>query len=144
MDSATMAKVLTTAKIENFVDVAARESGQLPADQVRTLVVDDALVDTGATMLLLPARHIEQLGLQHFRTRAARGVGEGVSMRMFSAVRLTIGDREAVMDVGEIADDLPVLIGQVPLELLDFVVDPRNQRLIPNPEHGGQHIIEAY
>jgi hypothetical protein len=36
------------------------------------------------------------------------------------------------------------LIGQVPLELLDFVVDPRGQRLIGNPEHGGEHIIELY
>jgi hypothetical protein len=37
-----------------------------------------------------------------------------------------------------------VLIGQIPLERLDFVVDPQGNRLIGNPAHGGEHIIEAY
>jgi hypothetical protein len=46
--------------------------------------------------------------------------------------------------VTEIPDDCPVLIGQVPLELLDFVVDPKGQRLIGNPAHGGEHMIEIY
>ena len=44
----------------------------------------------------------------------------------------------------ELPDDCPVLIGQVPLELLDFVVDPAGQRLIGNPEHGGEHVLELY
>jgi hypothetical protein len=37
-----------------------------------------------------------------------------------------------------------VLIGQVPLEMLDFVVDPQSQRLIGNPEHGGEQMLELY
>jgi hypothetical protein len=32
------------------------------------------------------------------------------------------------------SSDLPPLLGQIPLESLDFVIDPRNQRLAPNPE----------
>ena len=44
----------------------------------------------------------------------------------------------------ELPDDCPVLIGQIPLELLDFVVDPVRQQLIGNPEHGGEHILEIY
>ena len=39
---------------------------------------------------------------------------------------------------------VPVLVGQIPLEGLDFVVDLANQRLIGNPAHGGEHIIELY
>ena len=31
-----------------------------------------------------------------------------------------------------------VVIGQVPLELMDWVVDSKGQRLIGNPEHGGE------
>jgi hypothetical protein len=37
-----------------------------------------------------------------------------------------------------------VLIGQIPLETLDFVVDPVGQKLIGNPAHGGEHIYEWY
>lgn len=29
-------------------------------------------------------------------------------------------------------------------ELLDFVVDPQGQRLIGNPEHGGQHMFDMF
>ncbi len=63
---------------------------------------------------------------------------------MFSTVRLTVQGRDCSCDVVEIPDDCPALIGQVPLELLDFVVDPAGQRLIGNPAHGGEHIIELY
>jgi hypothetical protein len=36
------------------------------------------------------------------------------------------------------------LIGQIPLEALDWVVDAKGMRLIGNPEHGGQHMAEAF
>lgn len=65
-------------------------------------------------------------------------------MQMYEAVRLTIQGRECVVEVHEIPDHSPVLIGQIPLEALDWVVDPNGQRLIGNPDHGGQHMAEAY
>ena len=48
------------------------------------------------------------------------------------------------MDVLEVPDGTPVLIGQLPLEHLDFVEDPRSRSLIGNPEHGGEPIYELY
>ena len=30
----------------------------------------------------------------------------------------------------------PPTLGQIPLEYLDFVVDSKNRKRIPNPEHG--------
>ena len=139
-----MGKVTVTARMENLADVEIRERGMVPADQVRSIEVTDALVDPGASGLILPKRLVAQLGLRHFRTRPAREVGESVAMRVFSVVRLTIQDRECAIDGGEISDDLPVLIGQIPLGSLDWVVDLKGRRLIGNPEHGGEHIMEAY
>jgi predicted aspartyl protease len=139
-----MGKVLVKVKIENLFDIEKREQGLLPADQVRTVEVDNALVDTGASALLLPKSLIEKLGLRHYRTRPARSLGGPISLPMYSVVRLTIQGRECALDVGEVADGFPVIIGQIPLEMLDWVVDPKGQRLIGNPEHGGEHIIEAY
>jgi predicted aspartyl protease len=144
MGTATMGKVLVTAKIENLFDVESRERGLIPPEQVHSVEVTDALVDIGATGLLLPKRLIAQLGLRHFRTRQAKGLGGTVPLPMYTAVRLTIAGRECALDVGEVGDDLPVLIGQVPLELLDFVVDPKGQRLIGNPAHGGEHVMEVF
>lgn len=144
MESSLMGKVLVSAKIENLGDIFIAETGSLKADEVRSVEVNDALVDTGASMLSMPKRLIDQLGLKYFRTRPARTSAGPVNVRVYGTARLTIQGRECPTDVSELPDDCPVLIGQVPLESLDFVVDPVGQRLIGNPEHGGEHIIELY
>jgi hypothetical protein len=43
-----------------------------------------------------------------------------------------------------VPDNVPPLIGQIPLEFLDFVVDLKSCRLIVNPAHGGEHVFEMY
>lgn len=144
MENATMGKVLVTAKIENMHDVLDVQAGRLAADKIRSVEVTDALVDTGATMLSLPKRLIDQLGLHFVRTRPVRTSAGPTTAQIHGTVRLTIQGRDCPSDVTELPDDCPVLIGQVPLELLDFVVDPGAQRLIGNPAHGGEHIIELY
>jgi predicted aspartyl protease len=143
MENERMGKVLVAAKIENLFDVENRERGTLPPDQVRTVHVTDALIDTGATGLLLPSRLISRLGLRAYRSRQSRTIAGTVPLTMYTAVRLTVDGRDCISDVAEIADEFSVVIGQVPLELLDFVVDPKHQRLIGNPLHGGAHMIET-
>lgn len=139
-----MGRVLVTARIENLTDLEMVERGLMTADQVRSLEVTDALVDTGATMLSMPTRLIAQLGLRPIRKRPVRTSAGSVIVQIYGTVRLTIQGRDCPSDVTEVPDDCPVLVGQVPLELLDFVVDPAGQRLIGNPAHGGEHIIEMY
>jgi len=101
-------------------------------------------VDTGATFLSLPRRLIDQLGLRQYQTRTSQTTKGVRQVNIFSSVRLTVQDRECRVSVAELPDDCPVLIGQIPLEDLDFVVDPARQRLIGNPEHGGEQMIELY
>src|SRR5947209_4711116 len=137
-----MGKVLVTAKIENMTDLVDAERNQIPPEKIRTVEVNDALVDTGATGLSMPKRLIDQLGLRPVRPRRARTSAGNVTVQMYGTVRLTIQGRDCPLDVTELPDDCPVLIGQIPLEALDFVVDPIGQKLIGNPAHGGEHIIE--
>ncbi|MGO9469210.1 MAG: hypothetical protein ACLQVF_34210 [Isosphaeraceae bacterium] len=59
-------------------------------------------------------------------------------------MKLTIHDRDCEVRVAEVADNCPVLIGYIPLELLDFVVDSKRQQLIGNPDHGGEFMIDMY
>lgn len=61
---------------------------------------------------------------------------------MYSAVRLTIQGRICTMDVLGVPDEVPVLIGQIPLEHLDLIVNLRDQKLTGNPAHGGEHMYE--
>jgi predicted aspartyl protease len=138
-----MGKVIVTARIENLVDLAEVAQGKRSPDQVRSVEVPDALVDTGATYLGLPKQLIAQLGLLPARTRTARTAAGTITVQMFRSVQLTIQGRECECEVMELADGLPVLVGQIPLESLDFVVDPKGQRLIGNPDHGGQQMIDV-
>ena len=144
MEISLMGKVIVPATIENLDDVFDVEKGAITAEQVRRVDVADALVDTGATMLSMPKRLIEQLGVLPFRIRRARTSAGTIDSQVYRAVRLTIQGRDCITDVSELPDDCPVLIGQLPLEMLDFVVDPMGQRLIGNPAHGGEHMIEMY
>lgn len=139
-----MGRVLTEATIENLEDLWAAKRGLLTPQQVRKIVVTDALVDTGATLLSLPTQLIQQLGLSRTtskRVTSSIGLAEA---DVYEAVRLTIQGRSCTMDVMEVPDTVPVLIGQLPLEHLDLVVDLRNRALIGNPAHGGEHVYELY
>ncbi|MBI1902606.1 MAG: retroviral-like aspartic protease family protein [Planctomycetia bacterium] len=139
-----MGKVAVPAKIENLEDLFEVRRGLRPPDQVRSVDLRDAVVDTGATMLSLPRRLIQQLGLTFVRNRQGRtAMGLG-TFGVYSVVQLTVQGRDCKVEVTEVPDDCPALIGQVPLELLDWVVDPINQRLIGNPEHGGQQMIDLF
>jgi clan AA aspartic protease len=138
-----MGKVVVTALIENLDDLFEVEKGQRALDQVRRVEVTNALVDTGATGLLVPLRLVQQLGLRQWRSRSAQTIGGQVAISMYQTVRLTIQGRDCHCDVGAIPDRFPVIIGQVPLELLDWVVDPKGQRLMGNPEHGGEHMMDV-
>jgi predicted aspartyl protease len=138
-----MGRVLVAARLENLEDVYKAAQGALPAEQVRAVDVTDALIDTGAAGLLVPRRLITQLGLSVLRTRPARTIAGKMEMALYRAVRLTVQGRDCISDVGEIGDEFPVVIGQVPLELMDWVVDPKRQRLVGNPEHDGEQMIDV-
>jgi predicted aspartyl protease len=139
-----MGIVLVTALIENFDDVKAAERGQISEADIRRLEIDDARVDTGATYVAMPQRMIEQLGLKRIKTVEAKTVSGPIRFGIYDLVKLTIQDRECEVRVSEVADSCPVLIGYIPLELLDFVVSPKEQKLIGNPDHGGQYMIDMY
>lgn len=144
METATMGRVTVTAKLENSRDLGKVDEGLLRAEQVRSVVVNDALVGTGATGLAGPPQVIAQLGLTSFRTRNARTSNGTVVRKVYGPVRLTIEGRDGNFDITELSDGCPVLIGQVPLEMLDFVVDPKNRRLVGNPEHGGDFALDFF
>lgn len=144
METAVMGRVLTEVTVENLKDLWELEKDVIANDKVRRIHVTDALVDTGATTLALPSRYIQELGLTRRgekRSTSSRGTA---MIKIYEAVRLTILGREMTIDPVEVPDDCPVLIGQIPLEMLDLVVDLQARRLTGNPAHGGEHTLEMY
>jgi predicted aspartyl protease len=144
METSTLGRVVVDATIENLEDLWAAKRGICKPEDIRRVDVHEALVDTGSTLLALPSSMIQRLGLEKKRSRPATCSIGKTETSIYGPVRLTIMGRECPVEVAEVPDDVPVLIGQIPLEYLDFVVDPKNQRLIGNPAHGGEQVLELY
>jgi predicted aspartyl protease len=129
-----MGKVVTKIRVENWLDAELLAVG---ARTERPRAIEtDALVDTGAVKFYLKSSLIRELGLRpvgEIRSRTMSARSE--TRKVFAPVSLEIQGRTGRFDVVEVPDVLPNIVGQIPLEDLDWVVDCRNQKLIPNPEH---------
>jgi predicted aspartyl protease len=66
-----MGKVMTRIKLTNSVDLRYAEDGAIPPEAVRQVELE-ALVDTGATTLAIPADAVAALGLREFARRKVR------------------------------------------------------------------------
>jgi len=137
-----MGKVLVKIKLTNYFELELKRR-KLLKNKPRS-VEAEALVDTGATRLYLQTNIIKALGLRK-ESEVQSKTTNGVRRRsVFEPVRLELMGRQGAFQAVGIDDDVPNLLGQIPLEYLDFVVDPRGQKLIPNPEHGDKQMSEEY
>jgi predicted aspartyl protease len=140
-----MGRVTCEAKVVSVEDELRARRGEIPPSAVRAIHITDALVDTGASTLGLPTSMLRQLGLDTpVSTRRSRNRTGAYEVKLYGPVRLWIGDRDIALDAMEVADECPVLIGQIPLEHLQYVVDMPNHRLVPSPANGGQWVLDMF
>ena len=124
---------MQTIKLTNSYDEEAVNRGHLTSDRIRTTIVD-ALVDTGATMMVLPADAVAALGLLPAGYRRVRYAdGRTAEVPWVSGVGITILGRQTVTNALVEAAGTTALIGQIPLEELDLLVDPKSRELRVNP-----------
>lgn len=134
--SESMGRVVTTLTVTNLVDQILVTRGFIPNEEVRSLTLDNVLVDTGATFLCLPEEIIKQLGLTllgNLEVRTAVGVREA---RIFKGVSLSVEGREGTLDCVELPGGEDALLGLIPLEALGLEPDLMNQRLRVLPAKG--------
>ncbi|RKU16091.1 hypothetical protein C6500_18125 [Candidatus Poribacteria bacterium] len=131
----------TRIELENLKDLHAVELGVRKPEDVRRLTIENALVDTGATGLCLPKSLIEQLGLTPLRSIGVQTANGPAERTVYSEVRYTVLERTYSIQVTDLPEDAPVLVGHMILEALDLCVDMR-KGLIHNPAHGGAWTIK--
>jgi clan AA aspartic protease len=137
-----MGKVIVRVKLTSLKDIFLKGAGA--RRRMPRQVEVEALVGTGATRLYLKPSVIQKLGLQRVDAVRSRTTnGEAIRFK-YEPVQLELMGRKENFDVIEVPESVPNLLGQVPLEVLDFVVDSKGQKLIPNPAHGGEQVIEEY
>ena len=126
-----MAKI----KLQNSVDLGNARSGQLRPEQVRTLEME-GLVDTGATLLVIPEEAAAYLGLPKVGERPIRlADGRIRSFPVVGDLRIEILGRDMAVDAVVMPIGTTILIGQIVLETLDLVVDPKSRDVLVNPAH---------
>lgn len=126
--------VKVTLTLSNFYDEEGARHGLLRPDQIRRTSVE-ALVDTGATRLVLPKATAEALGLTILGQVGVRFADERTETRdRVGIVVVELMGRRTEVDAIVEPSRSVALLGQIPLESLDFWVDPSGQRLVPNPE----------
>jgi predicted aspartyl protease len=129
-----MGKVWAEIEVSNDSDEVGVREGRLAPEAVRKAEVR-ALVDTGATLLVLPEEVIGRLGLALRRTVQSRlADGKLHPRRVYGPVLIRAFKRTMSVEALEAPPGVPALLGQIPLECLDLLVDSRNQRLVRNPE----------
>jgi len=136
-----MGRTFVDVEVQNYGDVMAKETGGNGRVRVRKLKVH-ALVDTGSALLCLPAAAIRKLGLHRNRSTRVRTANGVVERGIYDAVYITILGRQCLAEVMEIPEDVPPLLGFIPLENLDLVVNPKSNQVTHNPENGGKYTLD--
>ena len=134
MSTQNMGKILTTLTVTNRADQSAANRGYIPANQVRSLTLNNVLVDTRATTLCLPADAIAQLGLELLRevdVTTATGLSKA---RIFRDANISLLGREGSFECLELPGGQNALLGVIPLEAMGIELDLQNQTLKVLPE----------
>jgi len=130
-------------QLANNHDEEDVKCGRRRPHEVRTHQLE-ALVDTGATMLVLPADVVAKLGLFPDGYRKVRYAdGRIRELPWVSSIRIVILGRETVTNaLVEDAGTTP-LVGQIPLEELDLIVDPKSRELRVNPDSPDAPLLDS-
>lgn len=109
---------MTNLKLTNNTDLQLAHRGMLAHEGVRVEEVE-ALVDTGATGLVLPADVVARLGLREEGTKKVRYAdGRFGVVPWVSGVRIEILGREMSCDAVVHPTGTTPLVGQIPLETM--------------------------
>ncbi len=122
---------LTPLSVQALVDTRTRCRWTATTDSLTPLSVQ-ALVDTGALMLCIPEHAAIQLGLEAESTREVP-VADGRSSTVPCVGPIRVGFERRFCYVGALVPGDEVLLGAVPMEDMDLVVDPARERLSVNP-----------
>ena len=130
-----MGLVKTEIELINASDISFAEAGIIKEDEIRhTKTI--AIVDSGAIMLAINENIKDALGLK-VRSKRSSELADGsiVSLDLVGPIEVRFGDRFSTTNALVFPGNQELLLGAIPMEEMDVLIDPARERLIPNPEH---------
>lgn len=128
-EEAPVGPVFLTFAIRNAFDMGLAERGRASTADIREVQLPDVLMDTGATLLCLPARIVAELGLTFDREVAVATPTGTATLRIFRDARVEYEDRAAFVGVIELPNEARPLLGAIPMEELGIEPDLQNRRV---------------
>ena len=136
-----MGHVNTQITLKNIDDVKQARKGNLPENKIRQATVD-VMVDTGSTMLVINKQLFQQLGLNAIGEREITLANDArETCKVTDAVEINWEDRSTTMPALVIEDAPDFLMGVLPLEGMDLIVDTVNQKLVG--AHGSKPVYRV-
>ena len=136
-----MGEVRVMVRLSNAADMALVRRNLMRPEEIRA-VEADALVDTGAVTFVLPSLVVERLGLARpFKQVAEYADGRREEVDVTESLFVELLGRHTVEEALVLGDE--VIVGQTILEKTDLYVDCRQKRLLPNPAHPDQSVLQV-
>ena len=125
-----MGSVLADITLRNGADIVRARDGHIQEQDIRSFDVT-ALVDTGATTLVIGEEMRKKLGLDVIGNRTVTlAGGSRASCGITEPVQICWKDRTSLTSPWVMPGEEDILLGVIPLEEMDLIVDPINQQLV--------------
>jgi len=136
-----MGYVYADITLRNAIDVGFYTRGEMQEPDIRQITVQ-AMVDTGAGTLIINDAVRQALGLNVLGEQYATLADKAVKMCKYTEpVEIHWGNRYSIVDAVVMEGSDEVLLGAIPLERMDLIVDPARQTLIG--AHGDMAIMRV-
>jgi clan AA aspartic protease len=125
-----MGNVFAEITLKNGGDVMSVDRGLIADNEIRTITLN-ALVDTGAMTLVINEETRQKLGLSLRKTRSVTlAGGKKAICHVTEPVEIWWNDRNTIVNAWVLPGDGITLLGVIPLEDMDLIVDPSHNLLI--------------
>jgi len=125
-----MGEVNVELTLKNGADLVRVSDGTITEQNVRTVTVT-AVVDTGAMLLVIGDELRRKLGLEILESRTvALAGGSTTNCNIAEPVEIHWKNRRSFIRPMVLPNEKEVLLGVIPLEEMDLMVDPVNNTLV--------------
>ena len=129
-----MGLIYAEITLANGHDYYLSKQGQLPKEEVKQVTVK-ALVDSGAYMLVINESVKRQLDLSVYENRKTKlADGSIATCEIVGPVDIFFKNRATTCRAIVFPGDVEVLLGTIPLEDMDVLIDLKNNELIVHPD----------